>query len=471
MMTKPFMTHLPSLSSNSKVRISLSLDSSGYSGLVQEKLSSSNIKVGDTISIKKNGEEYVGLLMPRSQVGSDEFHVIIKLESGYNIGIKLDLGTEVRRIKAGKKKQPTPAEKEPDVKGLPTASILSTGGTIASKVDYRTGAVNPALSAQDLYDTVPELREYANVHAKVIMSVLSENIYPTDWTKIARSVASEIKDGTDGVVIAHGTDTLGFTSAAMSFALQNLPVPVVLVGSQRSSDRPSSDAAMNLIGAINLATRADAAEVFVLMHAETGDSYLHAHRGTRTRKLHTSRRDAFQSVNDYPIFSVTGEDVKELRPPLLRRESERKLTLKPKFEEKVALVKTNPGIEGLVIEQFVDTGYKGIIIEGTGLGHAPDRLQPSIKKAIDAGIVVAMCSQCLFGRIDMNVYRSGVELLDIGVVPCEDMLPETALVKLMWVLANSKDQEAAKQLLLKPLAGEIDMRSEESEYVSSLGGD
>ncbi len=465
------MSHLTSLSSNSKVRIRLSLDNSGYSGLVLEKLSSSNIKVGDTVCIKKDGEENIGVLMPRSQVGSDQFHVIIKLESGYNIGIKLDQDTVVRRIKTGKKKRKSPTEEVSEVKGLPSASILSTGGTIASKVDYRTGAVNPALSAQDLYDTVPELRNYANVRAKVIMSVLSENILPSDWTKIARKVASEIKDGTDGIVIPHGTDTLGFTSAALSFALQNLPVPIVLVGSQRSSDRPSSDAAMNLIGAISLATKADAAEVFVLMHAETGDSYLHAHRGTRARKLHSSRRDAFQSINDYPIFSVTGEDVKELHTPLLRRNSERKLALKPKFEEKVALVKTNPGIGALVIDNLVESEYKGIVIEGTGLGHAPDRLQPSIKKAIDAGIIVAMSTQCLFGRVDLNVYRSGVELLDIGVIPCEDMIPETALVKLMWVLANTKNQEAAKELLSQPLAGEIDMRSEESEYVSSLWGE
>jgi glutamyl-tRNA(Gln) amidotransferase subunit D len=452
------------------VRIALSLDNSGYSGLVLEKLSSSSIKVGDTISIKKNGEEYIGVLMPRSQVGSDQFHVILKIESGYNIGIKLDQESEVSKVKGGKKKRTAPPEEEPDVKDLPTASILSTGGTIASKVDYRTGAVNPALSAQDLYDTVPELRNYAKVNAKVVMSVLSENILPSDWTKIARSVASEIKNGSEGVVIAHGTDTLGFTSAALSFALQNLPVPVVLVGSQRSSDRPSSDAAMNLIGAITLATKADAAEVYVLMHAETGDSYLNAHRGTRARKLHSSRRDAFQSVNDYPVFSVDGEDVKELRTPLLRRDMERKLALKPKFEEKVALVKTYPGIDTLSINQLIDADYRGIVIEGTGLGHAPDRLQPSIKKAIDTGLVVAMSTQCLFGRVDMNVYRSGVELLDIGVVPCEDMIPETTLVKLMWVLANTKNQEAAKELLSKPLAGEIDMRSEESEYVTGLGG-
>ncbi len=464
------MSQIASLSSNSKVRISLSLDNSGYIGLVLEKLSRSNVKVGDTISITQDGEEHVGMLMPRSQVGSDTYHVIIKLDSGYNIGIRLSQETTVLRIKAGKKKpnvQPEPASEKTN---LPTASILSTGGTIASKVDYRTGAVNPALSAQDLYDTVPELKNHANVHAKVIMSVLSENIRPYDWTKIAKSVASEIKTGTNGVIIAHGTDTLGFTSAALAFALQNLPVPVVLVGSQRSSDRPSSDAAMNLIGATNLATKADAAEVFVLMHAETGDSYLHAHRGTRVRKFHTSRRDAFQSVNDYPVFKVVGNDVEELRVPLLRRDTNRKLVLKPKFEEKVALLKTSPGIEGAVIEHLIETGYLGIVVEGTGLGHAPDRLRPSIKKAIDEGIVVAMSSQCLFGRTDMNVYRSGVELLDIGVISCEDMLPETSLVKLMWALANSKNQDATKELLLNPLAGEIDMRSEESEYSSNLGG-
>jgi len=448
----------------------MGLGDSGYSGLVLEKLSSSNVKVGDTISITQNGEEQVGVLMPRSQVGSDTFHVIIKLDSGYNIGIRLNQETVVQRIKAGKKKPTASAVSESENKDLPTASILSTGGTIASKVDYRTGAVNPALSAQDLYDTVPELKNHANVRAKVIMSVLSENIRPTDWTKIAKSVASEIRTGTDGVVIAHGTDTLGFTSAALAFALQNLPVPVVLVGSQRSSDRPSSDSAMNLIGATNLATKADAAEVFVQMHAETGDSFLHAHRGTRVRKFHTSRRDAFQSVNEYPIFKVVGTDVEELCAPLLRRDMDRKLVTKPKFEEKVALLKTSPGVEGTQIDHLIETEYRGIVIEGTGLGHAPDRLQPSIKRAIDAGVVVAMSSQCLFGRTDMNVYRSGVELIDIGVVSCEDMLPETSLVKLMWALGNSKTPESAKMLLLKPIAGEIDMRSEEGEYNSSIGG-
>jgi len=432
-------------------------------------LSQSKIQVGDTISVTKDGEEFTGVLMPRSQVGSDVAHIIIKIGSGYNIGIRLNQDSIIRRIKGGTKQRTTKVEDSMEKKNLPRVTILSTGGTIASKVDYRTGAVNPALSAQDLYDTVPELKDYANVDAKVIMSVLSENITPTDWEKIARKVASEIKEGTDGVVIAHGTDTLGFTSAALSFALQNLPVPVVLVGSQRSSDRPSSDAAMNLIGAVNLATKADAAEVMVIMHAETGDNFLHAHRGTKVRKLHTSRRDAFQSVNNYPLFKIDEDSIEELHPPMYRRELTRKINLKPKFEEKVALLKTYPGINGTLVEKLIEDEYRGIIIEGTGLGHTPDSLQLPIKKAIDSGLIVAMTSQCIFGRTDMNVYRSGVELLDLGVVSCEDMLPETALVKLMWAIANSKDAESAKELLLTPIAGEIDMRSEETDYVKSLG--
>jgi glutamyl-tRNA(Gln) amidotransferase subunit D len=226
---------------------------------------------------------------------------------------------------------------------------------------------------------------------------------------------------------------------------------------------------MNLIGAVNLATKADAAEVMILMHAETGDSFLHAHRGTKVRKLHTSRRDAFQSVNDYPLFKIDEDSVEELHPPLQRRNLERKITLKAKFEEKVALVKTFPGINGTIVDKLIEAEYKGIVIEGTGLGHTPDSLQPSIKKAIDSGLVVAMTSQCIFGRTDLDVYRSGVELLDLGVVSCEDMLPETALVKLMWALANSNDIAEAKELLLTSVAGEIDMRSEESDYVKGLG--
>jgi glutamyl-tRNA(Gln) amidotransferase subunit D len=445
----------------------LSLEDSGYSGLVLEKLSNANAAVGDKIKIINLGHETVGILMPRAQIGSDPHHVVIKLDTGYNIGVQLKSSSEVHRIRGPRRKKAASSLAPQFQDGLPIVAILSTGGTIASKVDYKTGAVNPALSAQDLYDTVPELRDQANIRARIVMSILSENIIPSNWTKIARAVASEIKDGVDGVVIAHGTDTLGYTSAALSFALQNLPVPVALVGSQRSSDRPSSDAALNLLGATDLVGRSDIAEVMTVMHGETDDTFLYAHRGTKTRKCHTSRRDAFQSINSHPIYRVDESGITELNPPILRRDSERKLRLKPKFEERVTLVKTFPGMSETIIDYFVKEEYRGIIIEGTGLGHAPENILKSLQSAIEADIVVAMASQCISGRVDMNVYRPGVRMLEMGVVPCEDMLPETALVKLMWLLANTKRIDDVRTKMPENIVGEIEMRTEQSHYTAS----
>jgi len=450
----------------------LSLDGSGYSGLVLEKLSTAAVRIGDTITIRHNGEEYTGILMPRAQIGSDPNHIVVKLDTGYNIGVRLEATSEITRNKSAGKSKRTVSNGNPiPNKALPTVSILSTGGTIASKVDYRTGAVNPALTAQDLYDTVPELREYANVKAKVLMSVFSEDVTPSDWTKMARAVATEIKQGADGVVIAHGTDTLGFTSAALSFSLQNLPVPVVLVGSQRSSDRPSSDAAMNLTMATDFAGRVDAAEVMIVMHGQTDDTFSYAHRGTRVRKSHTSRRDAFQSINSYPLFRIEPDGIKEINSPLLRRDKNRPLKLKPKFDEQIAIVKTYPGLKPVIIDHLVDSEYKGLVLEGTGLGHAPKAIQTSIKRAIDTGMVVAMTSQCISGRVDMNVYRTGVQLLEMGVVACEDMLAETAFVKLSWLLANMKTIDKVKAAITDSIVGEIEMRSELSEYVSPMEAD
>ncbi|MHA1934148.1 MAG: Glu-tRNA(Gln) amidotransferase subunit GatD [Candidatus Thorarchaeota archaeon] len=444
----------------------MSLDDSGYTGICLKGLIDAGVKIGDTIKIIQNGQEYTGVLMPRAQVGSDPDHVVIKLDTGFNIGVKMNSKSQVRKISSAKKRKKQVETQSEKRVNLPTVAVLSTGGTIASKVDYRTGAVNPALSAQDLYDAVPELKNHANIDAKVVMSVFSEDIKPSDWTKIARNVASKIKAGVDGVVIAHGTDTLAFTSAALSFALQNLPVPVVLVGSQRSSDRPSSDAAVNLIGAVDLVGKVDAAEVMIAMHAETDDSFLYAHRGTRTRKNHTSRRDAFQSINSYPLYKIKESEITELSPPLFRRNPERKLKLKPKFEEKVALVKTYPGVSESIIDHLVNNEYRGIVIEGTGLGHAPISLQSSLKNAVANGIIVAMTSQCISGRVDMNVYRTGVELVQLGVIPCEDMIAETALAKLMWLLANTTDLDKVRGAMTDSIVGEIDMRTEQSQYTS-----
>jgi len=426
----------------------------GYKGNVLKTLEEAKAQVGDIVRIRKNGETYEGVLMPRYELADDK-HIVIKLENGYNIGIKTTPKTKVEKKGIGAK----PAFKPPPVpernSALPRVAIISTGGTIASRIDYRTGAVHPAITARDLYSTIPEISEKANIEVEVLFSLYSENIHAPHWTKLAKSTAGRIKAGVDGVVICHGTDTMAYTSAALSFALQNLPVPVILVGSQRSSDRPSSDAAMNLINAVYAAGRAPFAEIALGMHETTSDKATVMHRGTKVRKCHTSSRDAFKSMNIPPIARVEEEEITMLTEDYRKRDKKRKFILKPKFEEKVALIKFHPGFNPKIIDQHVNEGYFGIILEGTGLGHVGSSLYKNLKNAIKKGLVVGMTSQCLWGRVNMNVYDTGMDLQAMGVTPLGDMLPETALVKAMWVFGQTKDPERAKELLVKNIAGEI----------------
>jgi glutamyl-tRNA(Gln) amidotransferase subunit D len=287
----------------------------------------------------------------------------------------------------------------------------------------------------------------------------SENITAKHWAEIAKAVGKHIEEGAAGVVVAHGTDTLGYTAAALSFALQDLPVPVVMVASQRSADRPSSDAATNLIGAVKAAARAPFAEVVVAMHETVSDKAVVFHRGTKVRKCHTSRRDTFQSVNASPLARLVDEEFSMLVGNFNRRDSSRKLVLKPDFDERVALVKFHPGLNPEVIDWYVEKNYRGIVLEGTGLGHVGDYCFSAVRNAIEKGVLVAMASQCVWGRINMNVYNQGRDLLALGVVPLEDMLPETALVKLMWVFGQTKDVDEARRLLLTNIANEITLRT------------
>jgi glutamyl-tRNA(Gln) amidotransferase subunit D len=274
-------------------------------------------------------------------------------------------------------------------------------------------------------------------------------------------VAKHIGKRAQGVVVTHGTDTMGYTAAALSFALQNLPVPVVLVGAQRSEDRPSSDAALNLIGAVVAAVKAPFAEVALAMHESVSDEAVILHRGTKVRKLHTSRRDAFKTVNASPLAKVLDGKVIMLTDNYCPRNPQKKLGLKPDFEEMVALLKFYPSMNPELIKWHVDTGYKGLVLEGTGLGHIRQECFSAVKNAIENGLIVAMASQCIWGRVNMNVYTNGRDLLTLGVIPLEDMLAETALVKLMWSLGQTKDVEEAKRLLTTNVATEVSARTVE----------
>lgn len=444
------------------------LENSGYKGEAVEALKLADCDVGDIIRVICKDKTYEGILIPRPELG-DSTVVIVKIKSGYNIGIRVT--AEVKIERAGKGSKPTfaspPLPKQNP--SLPHVVVMSTGGTIASRVDYRTGAVRSAISASDLYGVVPELSDIAKVDTEIVFSLYSENITQKHWKELAEIVAKRIESGVDGVVIAHGTDTMAYTSAALSFALQNLPVPVIVVGAQRSSDRPSSDAATNLIGAVKAAGEAPFAEVALAMHETVSDIATVIHRGNKVRKCHTSRRDTFKSINGFPIAKVKDQQVILLTSQYQSRDHTKKLVLKPNFSEKVALVKFYPGLDPAIIEWYVEKGFRGILLEGSGLGHVSKYCFDSIKNAVAKGVVVALASQCIWGRVNMNVYDTGRDLLSFGVVPMDDVIPETALVKLMWVLGQTDDTQEAIKLLKTNIASEFSPRTLPQENIIEGG--
>jgi glutamyl-tRNA(Gln) amidotransferase subunit D len=440
-------------------RSGLSFELTGYRGEALKVLTGANASIGDCIRIRRGNEVYEGILIPRTEYGDDK-HILIKIASGYNIGLHVTPDMKVEVIGVGAKptfiRPPLPVAGE----GLPKVAVISTGGTIASRVDYRTGAVKPALSAEDLYSVVPELSSIAKIEAHILYSEFSENITPEHWREMSIAIAKRIEEGAEGVVVCHGTDTLGYTAAALSFALRNLPVPVVLVGSQRSSDRPSSDAASNLTGAVAVAATSPFAEVVVAMHESPSDEFITIHRGTKVRKCHTSRRDTFKSINSTPLarFNVREGKIEMLAEDCLKRSLDRKVDLRPNFNDKVILIKFYPGMNSKVIDLAVDLGYRGIILEGTGLGHVSRYCYRSIERSVESGLLVGMTSQCLWGRVNMNVYYTGRDLLALGVVPLEDMLPETALVKMMWAFGQTDNVREAKEIMTTNIAGEFSPR-------------
>jgi glutamyl-tRNA(Gln) amidotransferase subunit D len=416
---------------------------------IEELLKTANAEIGDTIKIIRGKEEYEGVLMPHHEF-SDEDIITVKLTNGYNIGVAVDESTTILLVR----KQP-PGEQQakriPFDPKKPTISIIGTGGTIACYVDYRTGAVHPATSAEQLAFSVPEIFDLCNVRAQVPFQMLSENIEVHHWQSLAEIIAKELNSGAHGVVVPHGTDTLGYTAAALSFMLKDLNGPVVLVGAQRSSDRPSSDAAQNLMAAARVAATADIGEVVVVMHGEISDSFSLIHRGTKVRKLHTSRRDAFKTVNDRPL-GIVDQGVVTMQEPY-RKKTVGTVRVENKMEEDVAIVYFCPGMKPEDIPK-----KKGLVLMGTGLGHVNNVLIPVIQKMIEEETTVVMTSQCLFGRVNMRVYSTGRDLIRAGVISGEDMLPETVYVKLMWALARTTTRKEAVQLMTTNIAGEISER-------------
>jgi glutamyl-tRNA(Gln) amidotransferase subunit D len=401
---------------------------------------------GKRVRIRAKGKVFEGVVMP-----SFTGNLVLKLDSGYNVGFVeyelLEVLEEIEKFPV----KPELKKKE----GLPDVKIISTGGTIASRVDYRTGAVTSQFTAEEIISDIPELAEICNISAELLYNILSENMKPSYWIELARRVYEALKNY-EGVIVTHGTDTMHYSSAAVSFMLST-PKPVIFVGAQRSSDRPSSDAAMNLLCSAKLSI-SDVGEVLVCMHGSTNDDFCLAHRGVKVRKMHTSRRDAFQSINTRPVAKVLYPSLEIEWLSWRYKRGERELTLRDRLEEKVVLLKFFPGLSAEILDFFYSKGYRGFVIEGTGLGHVSTDWIETLKRICEDSVVV-MTSQCLYGRVCDRVYDTGRDLLRVGVIEGEDMLPETALVKLMFLLGNY-DIETAKRLVRVNLVGEIESRSQ-----------
>ena len=431
----------------------------------------SNPKPGDYVQIATDGETVSGILLESPELEKDV--VIVKLDGGYNVGLNRSKVKRISLLRQPKKPAANKAAKHTSRKNLPNISILHTGGTIASKVDYSTGGVASKFKPDEILAMFPELRGIANLESRLIGNMFSEDIRFAHYNVMAREIGAEIKKNADGIIVTHGTDTMHHTAAALSFMLENLPIPVILVGAQRSSDRGSSDAALNLLSAAHFIANSEFTGVAICMHENLSDKSCLILPGTKTRKMHTSRRDAFRPVNAAPVARVNFE---EKTISLIARTTEKpKGNLKirlMKEDLKIGILKAHPNLFAEEIRSY--SRFDGLIIEGTGLGqisvthldkHTVEntRILAEIK-SLAKKIPVVMTSQAIHGRVQMNVYSTARNLQDAGVTGhLNDMTPETAFIKLAWLLSNySKDE--ARKMITENLRGEISDRTEEGFF-------
>ena len=435
-----------------------------YSKQVEVLLKQKEINVGDRIEIIRNGKTFQGILMPRIESG-DTSKLIIKLDSGYNIGIGLD------HVKVNKVKSSEETEMGKTKKSLlslsfdtqkPPVSLIATGGTIASRVDYRTGGVYMQMDPKEFLYNVPELADIANLKILSPFKKASEDMDSADWIEIAKVVAKELNSGASGVIVTHGTDTLHYTAAALSFFLKNLSKPVVLTGAQKSSDRGSSDSFLNLIASARIAV-SDMAEVGICMHGSPSDDYCLFIRGTKARKMDAVRRDSFRPINDLPLAKIFADGKIEKLNPACKKNGKGTVEVDAKFEPKVAMLKAYPGSDPSIIEYYMGKGYKGFVVEGTGLGHVPTFAKNpwiSLIKKYSKDVPFVVTSQAMYGRVNTDVYTNlRILFHDSGAISGQDMTTESAYVKLGWVLGHTKDLEETKKLILTNIAGEITGRT------------
>ena len=423
-------------------------------------------KQGDLLLVKTTSQQFSGIFIQSPKKNT----ILLKLDNGYNIGIEKSKILSLQ-IKEKHKEEQTKTESLKQHHNLPKISIISVGGTISSKVDYKTGAVIASLTPEEIIHNIPEITSMANISYKQPFNIMSESMRFSHYNLLAKALQKEIKNNPKGIIITHGTDTLHFTSAALAFMLENPPMPIILVGSQRSSDRGSSDSQSNLLNSIKFILGSDFKGVAICMHSSSSDDFCFILPALKTRKMHTSRRDAFKPINSQPIAKVSFQDNKleYIEKP---NQKEGKLEVNYFRENiKVGILKSHTNILPENILAF--KGYKGLIIEGTGLGHFPisqdkyskinQRNKSALAKLIKSGCIIILTSQCIFGRVNMNIYSPQKELQELGIISGNDMTTETAFIKLAFLLSNYPSSKA-KALVQENLRGEFNERILPDQY-------
>jgi glutamyl-tRNA(Gln) amidotransferase subunit D len=422
----------------------------------------SNAKPGDLVEIHLTKLIYQGYLLESSE--SEKNIILLKLENGYNIGFNKKDIHEIKKLSS-----PKTSEEEFEIKKdpkKPNIAMIITGGTIASKYDSKTGGAKYLTNVQEFLKFYPEISEIANVvKIENPFMVWSEDMTPKNWKEIAKTCEKLLNDSNiKGIVITHGTDFLHYTSSALSFMLKNLNKPVVLTYSQRSIDRGSSDARLNLICAARVAT-SDINQVTLVGHASEDDNFCNVLIGTKVRKMHTSRRDTFKPINTQPIARVWPNKIEIINTSYLNNKSKLKPKADTKFQDKVALIKFFPGQTPDILDYYYKQGFKGVIVEVSGIGEVATESKHSwVKKVAELtkkGFIICGAAQTIYGRLHPFVYSSGRKLLNAGMIYLEDMLSETAFVKLGWVLGHTQNKEEIKKLMLENISNEFNTRLEE----------
>ena len=416
-----------------------------------------NLKPGDFVSIKTKDKTWTGNILE----SHDPEIVLLKLGSGYNIGIRENkiLSVEIKKSVEEKINEKIKLEKNKELRNI---AMIITGGTISARLDPKTGGVI-STDKEEILRIVPEITKICNiVKIKKPFMKWSENMNIGDWKKISKATIELLNDPKiDGIIITHGTDFLHYTAAALAFSLKKLNKPVAITHSQKSIDRGSTDAHLNLLCAAKFVT-SEIAEVALIGHKNSNDEICLAMPATKTRKMHTPKRDAFQPINDIPIAEITKEHM-EITKEFKIKNIKSKVEDESKFSDKVALIKFYPGQHPEILEHYVSQGYKGIVIEATGIGQvagkgSDNNWLPTIKKLIKKGVIICVTPQTIYGRLNLHVYDNGIELEKTGVINLKDMLSETAFVKLSWVLGHpswARDLKKVRAKMLENVAGEF----------------